>query len=77
MPQSSNTDLARGPINGADELLVQLIEPDTMPALVRITWPLQPTGVQPARFPEVAATLTRLFAEAATTLASIKVKRRL
>ena len=77
MPQSSTTNLAHGRINGADELTVQLISPDGMPAVVRITWPPQPSVVQPARFPEVAATLTRLFAEAATTLARIKASRRL
>jgi hypothetical protein len=54
---------------------VQLIEPDGMPDVVRITWPPQPAVVQPApRFPEVAATLTRLFAEAATTLAALKAR---
>ena len=78
MPQSSTTDLAHGTLNGADELSVQLIEPDGMPDVVRITWPPQPAVVQPApRFREVAATLTRLFAEAATTLAALKARRRL
>jgi hypothetical protein len=71
------TDLARGTINGADELSMQLIRPTDMPAVVRIVWPLQSTIVSPKHFPEVAAMLTRLFAEAATTLAQIKARRRL
>ena len=74
---SESTDLARGTINGADELSVQLIRPTDMPAVVRIVWPLQSTIVNPKHFPEVAAMLTRLLAEAATTLAQIKSRRRL
>ena len=74
---SESTDLARAAINGADELSVQLIRPTDMPAVVRIVWPLQSTMVNPKYFPEVAAMLTRLFAEAATTLAQIKARRRL
>jgi len=74
---SESTDLARGTINGADELSVQLIRPTDMPAVVRIVWPLQSTIVNPKHFPEVAAMLTRLLAEAATTLAQIKARRRL
>jgi hypothetical protein len=48
------TDLARGHINGDHELSVQLIEPDHMPAVVGIVWPLQSTIVNPKHFPEVA-----------------------
>ena len=77
MPPSSTAELGRAAINGADELSVQLIQPDDMPAVVRIVWPLQSTMVNPKYFPEVAAVLTRLFAEAATTLAQIKARRRL
>ena len=58
MSTSSTTDdLARGTINGADELRVQLIRPSDMPAVVRITWPSQPTMCDTRRFPEAAATL--------------------
>jgi hypothetical protein len=46
-----------------------------MAAVVPIVWPLQSTMVNPKYFPEVAAMLTRLFAEAATTLAQIKSRR--
>ena len=74
---SDITDLAHGTINGADQLSVQLIRPTDMPAVVRIVWPLQSTMVNPKYFPEIAAMLTRLFAQAATTLAQIKARRRL
>jgi hypothetical protein len=71
------TDLAHGPIIGADELSVQLIQPDGLPAVVRITWPPQPSVVPTVRFPETAAAIARLFATAATALAGIKARRRL
>jgi hypothetical protein len=83
---SDITDLAHATINGADTTItVELIWPADMPAVdrtlrpavVRIVWPLQSTIVDPKRFPEVAAMLTRFFAEAATTLAQIKARRRL
>jgi hypothetical protein len=77
LPQSSTTDLAQGTINGADKLIVQLIQPYDMPAVVRITWPPQPTVCDTRRFPEVAAAAMKLLAEASTTLAGIKASRRL
>jgi len=54
---------------------VELVEPDGMPAVVRVMWPGQPTACDTRRFPEVAASLVRLFATAATELAGIKAKR--
>jgi hypothetical protein len=82
---NDTTDLARGQINGSDELLVQLIRPADIPAAdrtlkparVRIVWPPAPTVVSPANFPDVAAFLTRLFTEAHITLAAIKAGRKL
>ena len=56
---------------------MQLVRPTDMPAVVHIVWPPQSTMVNPKYFPEVAAMLTRLFAEAATALAQIKARRRL
>jgi hypothetical protein len=70
------TDLARAVING-DTITIELIRPADMPAMVRIVWPAQPTGVSPAQFPETAALVARLFAGAATTLAAIKRERSL
>jgi hypothetical protein len=43
---------------------------------VRIVWPLQPTIVDPNRFPEVAAAVVRMFAAASTELAAIKARKR-
>lgn len=83
---NDSTDLAHGTINGTgDTITVLLIRPADIPAaertlksaIVRIVWPAKPTVVDPRRFPEVAAMLTRSFAEAATTLAAMKASRRL
>jgi hypothetical protein len=70
-------DLARAAINGADELSVQLIQPDQMPAFVRIVWPAKATVCDTRRYTEVAVAAMKLLAEASTTLAGIKASRRL
>ena len=74
---SKLTDLASTSINGHDTITVELIEADETPAVVIIRWPSKPSVIHPHRFPDAAATLTRLFAEAATALAAIKARRRL
>lgn len=48
-----------------------------MPAFVRVTWPLQPTVMDPGRFRDTATAVVRLFSEAHLTLARIKARRRL
>jgi hypothetical protein len=65
------TQLASSQINH-DYLKVELVEPDSMPAVVRIVWPPQPTVVDPKRFPDVAAAIAQLFARAHIVLASLK-----
>jgi hypothetical protein len=75
LPKHPTTPLASGQINH-DQLAVELVEPDGMPAMVRIIWPPQPTVVPTVRFPETAAAIARLFATAATTLAGITAPRR-
>jgi hypothetical protein len=49
-------------------------EPDSMPHMIMIGWPLQPSVVDPRRFPEVAAAIARLTAEAYTALAQIEAR---
>jgi hypothetical protein len=70
-------DLANGLINGHDRLAIELIQPDSMPAAIRIVWPAKTSIIPPTRFPAAAAEAARLFAEAATALAHIKAWRRL
>jgi hypothetical protein len=70
------TPLASGQINH-DHLKVELVEPDSMPAAVRIVWPDAPTVVDPKRFPDVAAAIAQLFARAHIVLAAIRAERNL
>jgi hypothetical protein len=65
------TALASAQINH-DHLKIELIEPQDMPAVVRIVWPAAPTVVDPKRFPDVAATIAQLFARAHIVLAALK-----
>jgi hypothetical protein len=74
---SQITELASAAINGANSITIELVEADETPAVVIIRWPVKATVLHPRRFPDTAAMLARLFAEAATTLASIKANWRL
>ena len=58
-------------------VIIELVEPDDMPAFVTVAWPLQPTVIDPERFRDLAAALVRLFSEAHVTLARIKARRHL
>jgi hypothetical protein len=73
---SSITPLASSQINH-DHLKVELVEPDTMPAMVRIVWPNAPTVVDPRRFGDTAAALVKMFSEAHVALAAIRARRSL
>jgi hypothetical protein len=76
--QSSPIVLASRTINRSGDLVtVELIQRDSMPAAVRIVWPTAPTITTPARYNEVASTAMRLLAEASTTLARIRARKRL
>ena len=74
---TQSTILSTGTINGADSLTIELVQPDGHPAVVRITWPLQPTVVRPDTFPACAAKTMRVVARASVELAGIKAERRL
>jgi hypothetical protein len=65
------TPLASAQINH-DHVKVELVEPDSRPAMVRIVWPNAPTIVDPRSFPDTAATVAQLFARAHIVLAAIK-----
>lgn len=71
MPKHPTAPLASAQINH-DQLTVELVEPDSMPAMVRIIWPNAPTIVDPRRFPDTAATVAQLFARAHIVLAALK-----
>jgi hypothetical protein len=74
---SKITILGEAQITPSDTLAVELVEADENPAVVIVRWPLKATILHPRRFPDTAAMIARLFAEAVTTLASIKANRRL
>ena len=74
---SKVTPLASNQITATDTVTVELIEADETPAVVIVSWPVKPTVLHPRRFPDAAATIARLFAEAHTALAAIKAGRRL
>jgi hypothetical protein len=69
------TPLASGAVNH-DQISVELVEPEDMPAAVRIVWPAKPTVVDPKRFPDVAAAVAQLFARAHTGLAGLRAHGR-
>jgi len=74
---SKSTILGEAQITAVDHLTIELVEADETPAVVIVRWPLKASVLHPRRFPDTAAVIARLFAEAATTLASIKARRRL
>ena len=71
---SQITPLASSQINH-DQLTIDL-EPDSKQPAVRITWPLQPSVIDPKRFPDTAAAVAQLFARAHIVLASLKAHGR-
>ena len=74
---SQVTELASGQITAVDAITIELIEANETPAMVIIRWPLQAVRTAPRRFPDTAAVVARLFAEAATRLAQIRRERTL
>ena len=56
--------------------MIELVEANETPAVVIVRWPSKPTVLHSQRFPDMAAVVTRLFAEAATRLAAIKKDRK-
>jgi uncharacterized ferritin-like protein (DUF455 family) len=71
LPKHPTTPLASSQIDH-DQLTIELVEPDGMPAMVRIVWPNAPTIVDPRRFPDTAGTIAQLFARAHIVLAALK-----
>jgi hypothetical protein len=74
---SKQTTLAESQVTQTphDVVTVELVQPDDMPAVVKITWPGQPSIVDPKRFGDVAAALVRMFSTAHVELARIKSRR--
>jgi hypothetical protein len=73
---SQVTHLAGGALTcSGDTISIELYQPDSVPAVVRIVWPTAPTITTLARYTEVASTAMRLLAEASTALSRIKASK--
>jgi hypothetical protein len=70
------TPLASSQVNH-DSISIELIEPNVMPSMVRIVWPLQASLIDPKAFTDAAAAVAQLFARAHIVLAAIRAERRL
>lgn len=75
-PSSPITPLASGNVNH-DTISIELLEPNAMPPMVRVVWPLQASLIDPKAFPDAAAAIAQLFARAHIVLAAIRAERRL
>jgi hypothetical protein len=73
-PSSPITPLASGQVNH-DHLSVELVEPDGMPAVVRIIWPAQPTITDPKRINVTINAVMTILARASARHAAIRAKR--
>ena len=77
MSQSSPiTPLASSQINH-DTVSIELLEPNAMPPMVRVVWPLQASLNDPKAFLDTAGAIATLFARAHIVLAAIRAERRL
>ena len=74
---TKQTILAESQITDHDIVTIELVEPDDMPAAVKIGWPLQPSLIDPPGFRDTAAAMVKLFSDAHITLTRIKARRRL
>ena len=74
MSQSSPITPLAGAQIGHDRIAVELVEPHSMPAVVRVVWPPKPTVIDPKAFPDAAATIAQLFARAHIVLAALKAQ---
>jgi hypothetical protein len=73
---TNRTQLASGEILNGTILSVWLVQPADKPESVVVRWPQRPTPVSPRHYPELAANVCRLVANASTELAAIKAGRR-
>jgi hypothetical protein len=70
---SQITELASGRLNrSGDTLTFELVQPDSMPAAVRVVWPAKPSVTQPTpkALAALASAMVRTLAEAQAELAT-------
>jgi hypothetical protein len=73
----NSTELARGRITGAHELVVIFTEPDDNPPAVLIEWPDQATITTPRQLQVTVNCAMSVLARATVVLARIKRERKL
>jgi hypothetical protein len=66
------TQLARGAINHADAILIELVESSELPPVIRLNWPQKPTITAPAQLDAVVATAMRILASSVVELAALR-----
>jgi hypothetical protein len=71
------TQLARGPVNGADEIIVELAESPDLPPIIRIRWPSKATLCPPRQFDQTVAAAMRILSNAVVELAALRVWKEL
>jgi hypothetical protein len=62
---------------GHDTISIELVEPDGLPAVVKISWPEQASIIDPRIFGDTAGGLVKLFSSAHIELARLRVWKRL
>jgi hypothetical protein len=74
---SKQTTLASSQITQSahDTITVQLIEPDNQPAFVSISWPPQPTVIDPMSFADTASAVVKMFSTAHVELARFRARK--
>jgi hypothetical protein len=77
LPNHRTTQLAHGPLNGADELLIELVEPTDLPPIIRIRWPEKPTLCPPAQLNATVAAAMRILSNSVVELAALRVRKKL
>jgi hypothetical protein len=68
--------LATGRVAPDATLTVELISPQGMPQIILITWPVQPTPVQPTAYADAAARAMRVLARASVELSQRRAGER-
>jgi hypothetical protein len=78
-PSSQTTQLSEGQLGRSPHgaITVELVEPEGLPAAIRIGWPLQPTITSPATFDQAVAAAMKVLSNAVVELAAIRVWKRL
>ena len=75
-PVNQRTELASGEIVNGTILSIWLVQRADKHESVVVVWPQRPTAVSTRQYPDVAAVVCRLVANASTELAAVKACRR-